>query len=131
MISWSFFFMVSNGGPKEKCWKIAKTIHCFFQHFSFGPPIGNHEKESSNFERLHEIIKEAYPESFNILSWKPRKRDTFRHPYLRILFPFIQFKANLFNLKLFQFQISWDTLHHITKTQNYTNLKRKIVCTHW
>ena len=45
---------------------------------------------SSNFERLHEIIQEAYPESFNILSWKTRKWVTFWHPYLRILFPFIK-----------------------------------------
>ena len=42
----------------------------------------------------------------------------------------IQFKANSFNFKLFQSQISRDTLHHITKTQNYTNLKWKIVFTH-
>ena len=46
---------------------------------------------SSNFERLHEITKEAYPESFNILSWKTQKRVTFWHPYLRILFPFLSF----------------------------------------
>ena len=31
--------------PKKKCWKIAKIIRCFFQHFSFGPPTGSHEKK--------------------------------------------------------------------------------------
>ena len=30
--------------PKKKCWKIAKIIRCFFQHFSFGPPTGSHER---------------------------------------------------------------------------------------
>ena len=44
---------------------------------------------SSNFERLHEIKNQAYVENFNSLAWKMRKRVTFRHPYLRILFPFV------------------------------------------
>ena len=32
-----FFFMVSNGGPKEKCWKKQCIILAIFQNFSFGP----------------------------------------------------------------------------------------------
>ena len=46
MISWTyldnFFFMVSNGGPKEKCWKKQHIILAIFQHFFFG----SHEKKS-------------------------------------------------------------------------------------
>ena len=40
------FFIVSKGGPKEKCWKIAKTIHCFFSIFPLVLPLGNYEKKS-------------------------------------------------------------------------------------
>ena len=34
----NFFFIVSKGGPKEKYWKIAKTIHWFFSIFPLVPP---------------------------------------------------------------------------------------------
>ena len=50
------------------------TLNCqlVFQHFSFGPPLETLKKKvvemSSNFERLHEIINQAHPESFIILS---------------------------------------------------------------
>ena len=38
LISTTFFFIVSKGGPKKKCWKIAKTIHLFFSTFPLVPP---------------------------------------------------------------------------------------------
>ena len=47
---------------------------------------------SSNFERLHEIKNQAYAENFNSLTWKMRKRVTFRHPNL---FPFVIFSIFL------------------------------------
>ena len=72
------FFIVSKGGPKEECWKIANW---FFELVV---------EMSSNFERLHEIINQAYPESFIILSWKTPKWVNCRHPYLRKLFPFLK-----------------------------------------
>ena len=34
----NFFFIVSKGEPKEKCWKIAITIHWFFSIFPLVPP---------------------------------------------------------------------------------------------
>ena len=34
----NFFFIVSKGGPKEKCWKIAKTIYWFLAIFPLVPP---------------------------------------------------------------------------------------------
>ena len=47
-------------------WRLA-----IFQHFSFGPPLETMKKKvvyiRSNFERLHEIKKEAYTENFSCL----------------------------------------------------------------
>ena len=41
----NFFFKVSKAGPKEKCWKIAKTIRCFSIFFLWSP-LRNYEKKS-------------------------------------------------------------------------------------
>ena len=62
---------------------------------------------SSNFERLHEIINQAYPESFIILSWKTPKWVNCRHPYLRKLFP-------LFTLRLTDAALILTTLWYFT-----------------
>ena len=88
----NFFFIVSNWGTKGKMQKKCQLV---YQHFSFGPPLETLKKKvvemSSNFERLHEIINQAHPESFIILSWKMPKRVNCRHPYLRKLFPIVIF----------------------------------------
>ena len=85
-----FFSWLPMGGPKKKCWKIAKIIRCFFQHFSFGPPLETMKKKSC----LNKLkFWEASRNHKRSLSWKFQysilKNVTFRHPYLRILFPFL------------------------------------------
>ena len=71
------FFHSFQGGTKGKMLKNCQNYTLVFQHFSFGPPLGNYEKKvvwmSSNFERLHEIKNEAYAENFSCLShWEVR-----------------------------------------------------------
>ena len=39
------FYIVSKGGPKEKCWKNQCIFMAFFQHFSFGPPLETMKKK--------------------------------------------------------------------------------------
>ena len=66
------FFHGLQWGTKGKMLK--KTMNSLgnFSAFFLWSPVGNHDKK-------------------NILSWKTWKRVTFRHPYLRILFPFVKF----------------------------------------
>ena len=54
------------------------TLFGVFSIFPLVPPLETMEKKvvqtSSNFERLHEIINEAYAENFSCLShWEPKK----------------------------------------------------------
>ena len=59
---------------KGKMLKNQYIVFTIFQHFSFDPPLESMEKKivktSSNFERLHEIIIEAFAENFSNLSQK-------------------------------------------------------------
>ena len=52
--------------------KNAEKLPIGFSAFFLWSLLGNYEKKvvemSSNFERLHKIINQAYPESFIILS---------------------------------------------------------------
>ena len=62
-----------------------KNCQLVFPHFSFGPPWETMKKKvvllSSNFERLHEIINEAYAENFSCLShWEPKKSRISENP---------------------------------------------------
>ena len=59
--------------PKKKCWKIAKIIRCFFQHCSFGQPIGRHEKKRSIVWNFFDLMWPHQPPSkrvpFLVKNW--------------------------------------------------------------
>ena len=42
-----FCFIVSKGGPKEKCWKKHCIVLAIFQNSSFGPPLETMKKKLS------------------------------------------------------------------------------------
>ena len=58
--------MVSNGGPKEKCWKKQRIVLAIFQHFFFGPPLETMKKSCLNKLKFWEASRN-YKRS---LSWK-------------------------------------------------------------
>ena len=53
----NFFFIVSKGGPKEKCWKIAKTMHGFWVFFSFGPVLETMKKSCLKGLKSCEVLE--------------------------------------------------------------------------
>ena len=72
------------------------------------------------------LKKEVYPENFRILSQKTPKRVTFRRPYLRKLFPFLNliFKSELQNTI---FKKIWKFLNLIIKSDLLNTIFKKNV----
>ena len=83
--------------PKSK--SLHRSFGELFQEHLENPELIEKTQENKPGENWYEIesrLKIAKnPESFNILSWKTRKRVTFWHLYLRILFPFLIFDGKL------------------------------------
>ena len=77
------FFMVSNGGPKEKCWKKQCIILAIFQHFFLKKCVENGHiklettrkirgKKSHQLSSVH-LMARSWKFSWNLLFWICRK----------------------------------------------------------